>query len=280
MIFWSIWSSLYPINQTLRMHTRDITSVKGFGGMDIALIVFFFWLSAKLLIVSPVAIPAVVFYCLHRFGIGKTSSALIAVIPIFLFIFWVMYGLSELSYKCSTTQQVLATSEKLGPIDALLIIDGPGRWWLDNRVDIERPVFRTKGGVDEFSRKSVKTENKATRHGLLSEAELRSRYKVIIEPPANGNLWQRYVTSALIAVEDRSTGKIVAKLQEPAWGGGLVSSYITALTDNNPFRHINSYLSCGYAGQEIGVFRGQSESRRELYKSADQNLINQLFVVN
>lgn len=248
--------------------------------MDIVLFVLVFWLLAKLLIVSPVAFPVAVFYCLRRFGIGKRTSVLIGVVPTFLFLAWAMYGLSELRDSCQNTLLVRSVSEKLGPIDALFIVDGPGRWWLDNRVDIEKHVTRTNEGIDRFSRQSTKKDNKANQHGWLLETELRSRYMVTIEPPANGNFWQRYLTSALITVEERSTGKIVAKLQEPAWGGGLVSSYITALTDNNPFSHINRYLSCGYAGHGIGVFRGRSDARRDLYQSADQNLIDRLFIVN
>mgnify|MGYP000913885251 FL=1 len=248
--------------------------------MDIVLFVFVSWLFAKLLIVSPVLLPAVAFYCLRRFGVGKASSALIAVVPIFLFIAWAVYGLSDLRDICQSTQPLHNTSKKSGSIDALLIVDGPGRWWLDKRVDIERHEFQTNEGIDKFSRKSAKEENEAIRKGWLSEADLRSLYKVTIESPANGDFWQRYLTSALITVEERSTGKLLVKIQEPAWGGGLVSSYITALTDNNPFSHINRYLSCGYAGQEIGIFRGPSNARRDLYQSADQNLTDQFFIVN
>jgi hypothetical protein len=254
--------------------------VKDAGKMDIVLFVFISWLLAKLLIVSPILLPAVAFYCLRRSGVGKASSALIAVVPVFLFIAWAVSGLSDLRDICQSTQPLHNTSEKLGSIDALLIADGPGRWWLDTRVDIERHHFKTNEGIDKFSRKSTKNENSAIRKGLLSETDLRSLYKVTIEPPANGDFWQRYLTSALITIEERSTGKLVAKVREPAWGGGLVGSYISALTNNNPFSHINRYLSCGYAGQEIGIFRGQSNSRRELYQSADQNLTDQFFIVN
>ena len=91
----------------------------GIGSIFIVPFIFASWLSAKLLLVSPVALPAVVFYCLRRFGIGKKSSALIAVVPVFLFMAWAMYGLSELRDNCQSTQLVPATSEKLGPIDAL-----------------------------------------------------------------------------------------------------------------------------------------------------------------
>ena len=81
-------------------------------------------------------------------------------------------------------------------------------------------------------------------------------------------------------VEERSTGQTVAKVVEPTWGGGLVSAYLTAFRDNNPFAQINNHLSCGYAGTDIGIFRGQAEDRRIQYRSADRNLIDRLFSVN
>lgn len=252
----------------------------GFGGIYIVLIVFISWLLAKALLVAPLALPASAFFFLRRFGIGRRFAALIAVVPVVLFLAWALYGLYELHDNCQSTQLVRSTPEKLGPIDALLIVDGPGMWWMDKRIDIERHSFRTREGIDQYSTWPAKNENRGTRHGWLSEAELRSRYKVTIEPPINGNFWQRYLRFGLITVEERSTGNIVAKLEEPAWGGGLAGSYITALTEDNPFSQINRYLSCGYAGQQIGIFRGQSDARRGFYQSADQNLIDQLFVIN
>jgi len=248
------------------------------AGLVIVVIIFINIVSTIFLIVAPLAVPALAFYLLQRYGIGIKSAALISIVPALLLFAWVLSGLYELDDRCGNTAIVHSASEKLGPIDALLIIDGPGRWWLGGKVDIERPLPEGMG-ANRFSRTEVKKEGRNPRRVSLPEAELRSRYKVTVGRPHDGNFWHRYLTSALITIEERSTGNLVASVQEPAWGGGLAGSYIAGLSKVNPFSGPNSYLSCGYAGQEIGIFRGDAKDRRQLYQSSDENLIEQVFIL-
>jgi hypothetical protein len=244
----------------------------------ILLIVLINFVSAILLIVAPFAVPALIFYLMRRYGIGIRSAVFISVVPTLLLLAWVFDGLYGLSDRCRNTTIVRATPEKLGPIDALLI-DGPGMWWLYGKIDIERPEYGRQGKTDQFGRREAKKENRKPGRQLLSEAELRSRYKVTVGLPTDGNFWQRYQTSASIVIEERSTGKLVASVEEPAWGGGVAGSFVAALSKLSPFYSSHRYLSCGYAGQEIGIFRGDSKDRRQLYEAADQKLIEQVFIL-
>jgi hypothetical protein len=231
--------------------------------------------STILLVVAPFAVPALAIYLLHRYGMGIKTAALVSIVPVLLFFAWVLDGLYELEEQCGNIALLHLPTEKLGPINALLIIDGPGRWWLDEKTDIERPAYLS----GKYRRWDATKEGRRPYRKLLSESELRSRYKITIGQPHDGNFWQRYLTSALITIEERSTGTLVAKVQESAWGGGLAGSYVGALSKLNPFYGSNRYLSCGYAGQEIGIFRGDSRDRRQLYQSADENLIRQVFIL-
>ena len=252
----------------------------GIGGIIILLYVFVDYLLAKFWLLLPILVPVIVFYALRRYKTGGKTALFAVFVPFILILTWVLYGLHELSESCQNDTILRSPSEKLGPIDTLLILDGPGRWWMDNkRINIERHSFRGRDGTDYFSRDNSKKTAVELAKSRLVETELYSRYKVTVEPPNNGNFWQRYLTSASITIEERSTGNLVAKISEPAWGGGLAGIYIAALTQNSPFGLTNNYLSCGYAGQEIGVFRGPSDTRKRLYKIADQNLIDQVFKI-
>lgn len=252
--------------------------MSGMGGLVILLIVLINFASAILLILAPFAVPALIFYLLRRYGIGIRPAVLISIVPALLLFAWVLDGLYGLSDRCRNTTIVRATSEKLGPIDALLI-DGPGMWWLYDKIDIERHEYGGQGKTDQFWRREAKKEVRKRGRQMLSEAELRSRYKVTIGQPHDGNFWQRYLTSASITIEERSTGKLIASVEESAWGGGLAGSFVAALSKLNPFYSSHRYLSCGYAGEEIGIFRGDSKDRSQLYRTADQNLIEQVFIL-
>jgi hypothetical protein len=149
-------------------------------------------------------------------------------------------------------------------------------WWLNEKIDLERPVYGRPGFYSRTG--PIRESNAKNRARSVPEAELRSRYKVTIERPLEGNFLQQYVTKALIKIEDRATGSMVARIEEPVWGGGIAGNYIAALTVLNPFNVGKRYLSCGYAGNENGLFRGSSKERSHLYRLADQNLIERIFI--
>jgi hypothetical protein len=249
--------------------------------MDIVLFVLIDWLLAKLLLVSPLLLPAFVFLVLRRLGLGIKFALVLATAPVLLLLAWVLYGLNELNAHCENSTIVRSTSEKLGPIDTLFVVDGPG-WWMDTRFDIERHSYRNRRGEDVFHRIAAKKENTKPNdgRGQLLETELRSQYRVTVEQPRESSLAQHYLTTASVTISDRATGKPLASVQETAWGGGLIGSYLAAALANNPFATFPRYLSCGYAGKEIGVFRDRREPRSDLYRLADEQLIDQLFTVN
>ncbi len=249
--------------------------MSGLAGIIFPLLFLFFATSAIFLIAAPFAVSMIAFYLLRRRGKEFKPSVIFSVIPILLLLAWPLSGLFNLGEKCDQTSLVRFNSEKLGPIDALLI-DGPGMWWLNGKIDVERPEY---GNANLFRIREAKQENKKRGSQPLSETELRSRYKVTIEQPQGGNFLQRYLTTASIKIEDRATKAMVASIQESVWGGGLAGSYIAALSKLNPFYSSNRYLSCGYAGQEIGIFRGDSKQRSQLYRAADQGLIEQVFIL-
>lgn len=248
--------------------------------MDIVLFVFIFWLLAKLLLASPLLLPAIAFFILRRLGLGFKIAIALASAPVLLFLAWVLSGLYELSARCESPPLIRSTSEKLELIDTLFVVDGPSGWWMDTRFDIEKHSYRNRHGEDVFRRIAAKQENIRPNDGRLLEKELRSRYRVTVEQPRESSLAQRYLTTASVTISDRATGKVLASVQEPAWGGGLTGSYIAAALANNPFITFPRYLSCGYAGKEIGVFRDRREPRSDLYRLADERLIDQLFTID
>jgi hypothetical protein len=250
--------------------------MSGWGGIIFLLLFLIGVALSALMVVAPFAVPTLVFYLLRRYGVGFKAAIFYGVAPVLLLLVWPLSGLFDLSEKCGQTSLVRSSSEKLGPVDALLI-DGPGMWWLDGKIDVERPKY---GEANQFWRREAKQENKKRAPQSLSEAELRSRYKVTIERPQGGDFLQRYLTTASIKIEDRATGAMVASVQEPAWGGGLAGGYIGALSALNPFLSDNRYLSCGYATQGFGIFRSPSKERSQLYMSADQELIEQVLILS
>jgi hypothetical protein len=227
--------------------------------------------------VAPFVVAMLIFNLLRRYGIGFKLAFIGGIAPVLLLLAWPLSGLIGLREKCDNTSSVNSGFEKLGPVDALLI-DGPGMWWLDGKIDVERPEW---GKVEKFWRREATQVDK--RRGnrsprLFTEAELRSKYKVTLRGPQGGDFLHRYQTTASIKIEDRTTGAIVASVQEPAWGGGLAGCYIGALTSLNPLNTNSRYLSCGYASKGFGIYRGNSKERYQLYRSADQKLIEKVFI--
>lgn len=251
------------------------SDASGWAGILFPLMFLFFAVSAVVLVLAPFAVSVLVFYLVKRRGVNSRSATLLAVTPLVLFLAWPLSGLVALSQKCEQESLERSSAEKLGPIDAMLV-DGPGMWWLNGKIDVERPEY---GKTGFYWRREAKRENKKHGPRSLSEDKLRSQYKVTIEQPQEVTYLQQCLTSAYIKIEDRTTGAMVARVQEPVWGGGLAGNYIAALTILNPFYVQNRYLSCGYAGHTIGLFRGSSKERSQLYRSADQRLIEQVFIL-
>lgn len=238
--------------------------------MDILFIVLAFFVFALLVVTAPLTVPALGFYLLKKAGL-KSKAALVVTAALTLgLLAWPLSGLYSLSEQCENPTLTRANAEKLGTIDTLLIVDGIGRWWQDQSLDIER-----QGYDGRFGWTQAKTEK---RKGV-SEAELRSRFRITIEPPHDGSFLNRYLASGKILIEERISGNLIASVQEPAWGGGVAGTFIAAVAEKNPFYVHSRYLSCGYIGKGIGVFRGNSQSRQRLYQSADHNLVEQVFAL-
>ncbi len=229
-----------------------------------------FFVFALLVVTAPLTVPALGLYLSKKAGLNsRVALAVITALTVAL-LAWPISGLYVLSEQCEIPTLTRARAEKLGPIDTLLIGDGIGRWWQDQSLDIERQVSEGRFGLVQA--------NTGKRKGV-SEAELRSRYRITIEAPHEGGFLSRYLASGKILIEERSTGDLVASVQEPAWGGGMAGTFIAAVAEKNPFYAHSRYLSCGYTGKDIGVFRGNSESRRQFYQSADHNLVEQVFII-
>lgn len=238
--------------------------------MDILLIVLVFFFFALLVVTAPFTVPTIGYKLLKRAG-SNSKVALIVVVALTSVLFaWPLSGLYSLSEQCENPTLTRAKAERLGPIDTLLIVDGIGRWWQDQSLDIERQGYDGRFGW---------TQAKIEKRKVVSEAELRSRYRITIEPPHDGSFLNRYLASGKILIEERISGNLVASVQEPAWGGGVAGTFIAAVAEKNPFYVHSRYLSCGYTGKDIGVFRGNAESRRLLYQSADHNLVEQVFTL-
>ncbi|MDO8207786.1 MAG: hypothetical protein Q7T38_08205 [Gallionella sp.] len=238
--------------------------------MDILFIVLAFFFFALLVATAPFTVPALGLYLLKRAGLNSKAALVVTAALTLALLAWPLSGLYSLSEQCENPTLTQINAEKLGPIDTLLIVDGIGRWWQNQSLDIERPVSEGKFGLVQA--------NTGKRKGV-SEAELRSRYRITIESPHDGHFLNRYLASGRILIEERLTGKLVARVQEPAWGGGVAGTFIAAVAEKNPFYVHSRYLSCGYTGKDLGVFRGNSESRRRLYQSADHNLVEQVFTI-
>ncbi|HNY49194.1 MAG TPA: hypothetical protein PKI91_01390 [Smithella sp.] len=200
------------------------------------------------------------------------SSVILVILLVFLVLSWPLSGLFELSCQCDHPAPIERTTfEKVGPIDTLLV-EGNGMHCLYGKIDIEEPDFPNTAQY-----KIIEAENYPTSKNLdliLKESDLRSRYKVVIERP-KGDFLHRYLTKAWIRIEDRTTGTVLLKTYEYAWGGGLAGVYIGLIITHVPFYfNFANYFSCGYAGREIIQYR----NNLDLYKLADQKLLEQVFI--
>lgn len=245
------------------------------AGLLYPLMFVFYAASALALIVAPFAISGLLFYLMKRRGSDYRSATLIAIVPMATFVAWPLLGLVALVEKCEPPSVERSTTGKLGPIDSILV-EGPGMWWLKDKIAVEKPAYGKAG----FYRREEPRQAKGISHlQTFPESELRSRYKVTIGQPAEGTFLTQYLTAASIRIEDRTTGEMVAQLQERVWGGGLAGYYLSAVTSLNPFNVRNRHVGCGYANSEIILFRGVSRENGMLYRSADQRLIEELFIL-
>lgn len=224
-------------------------------------------------LIAPFVVSKLLYILLRRFGIGFKPSVVGSVTPVFLFYAWAVSGLIGL---CGNQDSISALNlpQKLESIDSVLI-DGPGMWYFNSKINVERPAGKNKFQV---LKATIHGKPEGTKNGFqpISEAELRSKYKITIKKPEGGDFFHRYRTNATITIENRLNGTVVAKINEPAWGGGLAGLYIgTFRIFSSP--SMDNYMSCGYAGNQLGLYRGESQRRRELYITADQKLIQKVF---
>lgn len=236
--------------------------------MDILFFVSASAVLALLLITAPLTFAVVGYALLMKTGLNSRVAIGTVFVSAIALLAWPLSGLYGLSEQCEKSILVRAHAEKLGPIDTLLIYDGIGRWWQDQSHDLERPL---PGGGFQWWQANGGNRKRVT------EGELRSRYRIRIEPPHGGDFFNRYQASGSILIEERASGNQVASFVEPAWGGGVVGAFIASVVERNPFHAHSRYLSCGYTGRVVGVFRGNSEFRQHLYQSADHNLVEQVF---
>lgn len=226
------------------------------------------------IIFAPIAITALISYFFQKIGASFKTSIFYSIALVLPFLIWPLSGLFEINQKCKNTEIIETKINKVGPVDTLLI-NGPGMWWLHDKINIERPEFKK---INLYYRKTP--NEKYARIKSIPEAKLQSRYSIIIEQPQQGNFKSRYITSASITIKNRETGSIIVRIKEKAWGGGIAGNYIGALFDLNAFSVNYKYLSCGYASNNINIYRDSANYLNNLYSKADQKFIEKYFFLN
>ena len=237
------------------------------GGIVILIIYLTITLLSITIIFAPIAITALISYFFQKIGAAFKISIFYSIVLVLPFLIWPLSGLFEINKKCNITETIETKINKIGPIDTLLI-NGPGMWWLNDKINIERPEYKK---INLYYRKSP--NEKYARIKSIPEEKLQSRYNIIIEQPQQGNFKNRYITSASITIKNRETGTIIVRIKEKAWGGGIAGNYIGALSELNAFSVNRKYLSCGYASNNINIYRGTSKYLNNLYSKADQKFI-------
>lgn len=242
------------------------------GGIVILSIILFNFASSLLLIFSPILLGVALFHLIQKLNIQKTISATVSISTIALILIWPVSGLYKLNTQCNNINKHINDFNKIGPINSLFL-DGPGMWSLNGKIDVERKQYGSPNLYWKWGDKNKHIRN-------ITEDNLLSTYKIELLPPKEASYSSRYLTNATVKISDRKTDDILVKLQEPAWGGGIVGAYLSSLTKLNPFHSSDKYLSCGFAGNEIGLYRGSSKARYTLYKKADSDLINKIFILD
>ncbi|MBZ0142933.1 MAG: hypothetical protein KJZ92_02500 [Rhodocyclaceae bacterium] len=235
---------------------------------------FLLRLTVIVVLISVPILPGLAYHFLRKRFPAHRHILLAGVAGIYCLMIWPISGLFELKDRCSTASIEIPTAEKVGPVSALLI-DGAGMWWLHGRITIERPHYSKP---NTYNRSEISaTDKDKSRIREVAAKDLQSIYQVTIVSPKNGNYLNRYFSTASISIEERNNGMLLARAIEPAWGGGLAGLYVGIFSDGNPFQ--SRYFSCGYAGQDIGPFRGVGKERHDLYQIADRSLIERVFVI-
>ena len=243
------------------------------GGIVILIIFLTITLFSIAVIFSPIAITALISYVFQKLGTAFKTSVFYSIIFVLPFLIWPLSGLFEVNQKCNNTETIKTKINKIGPVDTLLIT-GPGMWWLNDKINIERPEYKK---IKLYYRKTP--NKKLARIKSIPEENLQSRYNVIIEQPQQGSFKNRYMTSASITIKDRTTDTIIARVKEKAWGGGFAGNYIGALSELNAFNVRLKFLSCGYASNNINIYRGTSKYLNNLYSKTDQKFIEKIFIL-
>jgi|GEM_PF-5403739 len=101
--------------------------------------------------VAPPGVAVLGYYFLRKKGLSVGRAIFLSVTPVLGLVAWPLSGVVDLNDQCGSKAVILTSSEKLElkPIDALLI-EGPGMWWLEGKIDIERPEY---GRPNFFRRK-------------------------------------------------------------------------------------------------------------------------------
>ena len=235
-------------------------------GIAVIFAMFALGILALLMIAGPIALPLFVLKELRKRGQKLSVTIGLVLIPILIIVGWPLSGLISLQVNSSKPTIVRSSNEKIGPIQTIFI-DGP-MFGVDELITVESPDpwVKTK---DHFMLRGP-----SIRPVSIPEGELKSKYMVVIGISDRGSFLQRYLTKSSIKIKERSTGKLVAQLDEKLWGGGLVGHYISLLSGHSPLE--SRYLSCGYANSKVGGYRFGIE-RAKHYKKADQWLIAEIF---
>jgi hypothetical protein len=108
--------------------------------ITIPLALLLFLVAALLVLGAPVVLVAMGCRLLRRKGISFKRAIMYSTVPVIVLLAWPLSGLYELNQQCGHTALSRSNPDKLGPIDVLLI-EGAGMWWLDGRIDVERPEY-------------------------------------------------------------------------------------------------------------------------------------------
>ncbi len=100
-----------------------------------------------------------------------------------------------------------------------------------------------------------------------------SKYAFVLSRPNRIDYWWRppiYISESIVI--ERSSNKELAKASDLIFGGGIIGIYFSIIKNSVEY----SYLSCGFASEDIGTWRPKNgrDPRRNQYLQADLNFLS------
>lgn len=222
----------------------------------------------------PLALVVLISYVSQKLGMQKSYAKIISGIVISGFILWPVSGFFQLKNLCDNQERTHFLQKKIGPVNTIFFEGYGGMGWLNKKVNSEFAVY---GRSNEFTRIYVDGVKNRNNIASMSKSKLLSFYKVSVNAPEVSSFTGRYLSIATIDISERLTERIIYQAKEYTWGGGILGYYIALFHGKSPIKTI--YLSCGYAGDGVGIFRGISSERKKQYYTADKALAGKVFII-